>query len=225
MCGRFALDRELDQLIGEFVVDQHHFPSWAPRWNIAPTATIPIVTSHQDSDGPVRTLGPARWSLTPSWSPTLELSYPTFNARSESVAEKRTFRDAVAHHRALIPATAYYEWHTEGTTKTPYAIRPADDGSLAFAGLYSVWTEQTTTTVTTTLLTADATEPLAWLHPRRPLALPRSFWSTWLDPETTGDTTLVAAAVDASRAHMSSLGAYPVNPLRGDGPELLEPRD
>jgi putative SOS response-associated peptidase YedK len=223
VCGRFALDIELDDLISEFVANEHRIPDWAPHWNMAPTATIPIVIDRAGGDAPLRTIGPARWSLTPSWSPTLELKYPTFNARSESAAEKPTFKDAVTHHRALIPATAYYEWHTDGSVKTPYAIRPANASLFAFAGLYSVWSAGEVAVVTATMLTADATDELSWLHPRRPMALPQKMWNTWLDPRLSGTHELLNDAVASSRAHMAHVEYYRVAPLKGDGPELLAP--
>ena len=223
MCGRFALDLELDGLISEFVAQEHRIPDWAPHWNIAPTSTIPIDIDRADGDTSVRTIGPARWSLTPSWSNTLELKYPTFNARSESAAQKPTFRDAVKHHRCLIPATAYFEWHTEGTKKTPHAITPTNDSIFAFAGLYSVWSGGETPVVTATMLTADATAELSWLHPRRPMALPRELWATWLNPHEVGTQELIDEAVSASVHHMAHMQYHPVAPLRGDGPELLTP--
>lgn len=223
MCGRFALDIELDALISEFVAQENRIPDWAPHWNIAPTSTIPIVIDRADGDALVRTIGPARWSLTPSWSDTLELKYPTFNARSESAAEKPTFRNAVKHHRCLIPATAYFEWHTVGGEKTPHVIRPTVGSFFAFAGLYSVWTGGHTPVVTATMLTAEATEELSWLHPRRPMALPRDAWANWLNPQEVGTQDLIDEAVSSSMQHMAHMECYPVAPLRGDGPELLAP--
>ena len=220
MCGRFALDQSLDELIVQFLVDHNRLPEWAPRWNIAPTTTIPVLID--SSEG--RSLGPARWSLTPSWSDTLETPYPTFNARSETAATKPTFRQAVAHHRALIPATAYYEWHTAEGVKTPHVIRPEDHSLFAFAGLYSVWTKDETPVVTATILTMDAPTEVSWIHPRSPVALPRDEWQWWLDPSEKGDQDFIDRAVALSTQVFSSVEAYPVAPLRGDGPELLAPR-
>lgn len=33
-----------------------------------------------------------------------------FNARCESAAEKSFFREGILHRRAVVPATAFYEW-------------------------------------------------------------------------------------------------------------------
>src|SRR5690606_15517766 len=83
----------------------------------------------------------ARWSLVPGWSGELKLKFPTFNARSESAGVKPTFRDAVRRSRALIPASGYFEWLTEGKSKTPYFVR-STDVPVMFAGLYSWWRDR-----------------------------------------------------------------------------------
>lgn len=223
VCGRFALDLETDQLIDAFVIDHNRFPDWAPRWNIAPTTIVPLVIDTSDNGSTSRVLGPARWSLTPSWSTTLELKYPTFNARAESALEKPTFRESVAHHRGLIPATAYYEWRTEDGVKIPYAIRPSDGEPFAFAALYSTWGVGPERTVTATILTRDAPEHISWIHPRCPVPLSAERWQWWLDPQTLGTQQMLDEAVVASEDPVTNATAYPVAPLRGDGPELLQP--
>jgi putative SOS response-associated peptidase YedK len=125
MCGRFSLDLDADALVQEFVAHHNRFPEWAPSWNIAPTSTIPIVL--QRAVG-VTEIGPARWSLIPSWSKELISQYPTFNARSETAAQKPTFREAVKHHRCLVPVSGYYEWVTVAGTKTPHYIHDPQIG-------------------------------------------------------------------------------------------------
>lgn len=222
MCGRFALDLELDELITAYQVEHNRLPDWAPRWNIAPTQSIPIVLhARTEGAGFHRIIGPARWSLTPASSPTLELRFPTFNARAESAGEKPTFRDALAHHRALIPATAYYEWHTEGKIKTPFAIYQEGFAPMAFAGLYSTWSNGSQTVVTATLLTTDAPAALRHIHPRSPVVIGPEHWSGWLDPQVTLNQKSLNRIVDQSRPSGEALRFHPVNPLRGDGPELL----
>ncbi len=222
MCGRFALDLDLDQLIDSYLVTHNRYPDWAPRWNIAPTQQIPILVDRLSDSGSIeRVLGPARWSLTPSWSKTLELPYPTFNARSESAGTKPSFRGALSTSRALIPASAYYEWHTEGRTKTPYAIMGNTGQPLAFAGLYSTWSDGASSIVTATILTTDALPEMAWLHPRSPVLTPPPLWQDWLDPKRRFNQDDLDSFVDQARETLPALRYYEVAPLRGDGPELL----
>lgn len=68
-------------------------PRLAPSWNIKPTQTIPVVIESAKGEGDVlRRLEPARWTLTPSWSKELKTRFPTFNARSEGITEKATWK-------------------------------------------------------------------------------------------------------------------------------------
>lgn len=203
-----------------------------PSWNVKPTEQIPVVLESV-KDGPVvRRLEAARWSLVPSFATALVSSYPTFNARSEEVAEKASFKNSVVAKRALIPATGYYEWHTVGKTKTPYFVHSDDGLPLAFAGLYSWWRNPALAgddpdrwVLTATILTSNAQGALAQIHDRTPVVLPDEWWDQWLDPHTPGDQRLVDAAVEASRPLAAGLRFYEVArlPADGNGPELLEP--
>ena len=202
----------------------------APSWNIRPTEQIPIVLESKRTDPPVRRLESARWSLIPSFATEATSKFPTFNARAETAAEKPTFKTSVRSRRALVPATGYFEWHTEGPTKTPYFIHSDDGMPLAFAGLYAWWKDSAAAhddparwVLSATILTTDAHGPLTRIHDRTPVALPEEWWDHWLDPATEGDQALVDAAVAASRAVVESLQFHEVAPVNGNGPDLLEP--
>lgn len=201
-----------------------------PSWNINPTEQIPIVLESAKRGPVVRRLESARWSLVPSFAKELASPYPTFNARAESAAEKPTFASSVASRRALVPATGYYEWHTVDATKTPYFVHSDDGLPLAFAGLYAWWKNPALAeddparwVLSATILTSDAQGPLARIHDRTPLALPEEWWDQWLDPHTTGDQALVDSAVAASRPVADTFRFHEVAPVRGNGPELIEP--
>ncbi len=103
----------------------------------------------------------------------------------------------------------------------------ADEGLLAFAALYSWWRESPSSdwVLTVTILTMAAPEPIAWLHDRTPVVLAREDWGVWLDRGTSADQVFVDDIVERSLPVASQLHAVEVNPLRGDGPELLQPAD
>jgi putative SOS response-associated peptidase YedK len=234
MCGRFAMNKSTDELITDFVAEGGDFRDWRPGYNIAPTQTIPVVIqSAKGGDEPVRRLEPARWSLVPSWSKDLKLKYPTFNARSENIATKATWKGPLKAHRALVPATGYYEWQTFADgKKVPHFIHAPAGEQLVFAGLYSWWKNHTLPddhpdlwTLTATILTSDAVDELLHIHDRNPVPLPREWWNTWLDPNIEGDQDLVDAAVQAALPVAGALEVYEVAPIqfRSDGPNLIEP--
>ena len=222
MCGRFAVDSQINELIEEFVADGGSVHDWAPNFNIAPTDPVPVVLERAKDGTLERSVELGRWSIVPSWSKELKTKFPTFNARSETVAEKSSFKSSVINKRALIPARGYYEWHTEGKTKTPHFIAPPE-GNVAFAGLYSWWRAgpQSEWMLTATILTMETVPELAAIHDRNPVMLPEHWWSDWLNPEVPGDQHFVDAAVAASRPVASSLEYHEVAPVRGDGPQLI----
>lgn len=224
MCGRYASTLSGEELGRYFAVDELADVELRPSWNVAPTQEVPIVLEKRDDRA--RILTTARWSLVPPFADSLTLKFPTFNARSETVTEKASFRSAVVHQRAILPADAYYEWHTEGKAKTPYAVR-ASEGLLAFAGIYSWWRASPTAdwVLTATILTMPAPESLAWLHDRTPVLLDERDWDWWLNRDTTADQSFVDDAVARSKPVAGALTVYEVNPLRGNGPELLLPAE
>jgi putative SOS response-associated peptidase YedK len=233
MCGRFAMDKGTDELIAEFTAVGGDFRDWLPGWNIRPTQTIAVVLdSSKGGEETLRRLEPARWSITPGWSKTLATKFSFFNARSEGITEKSTWRSLVKSQRAIVPVTGYYEWQTDPDTKkkTPFYIHPADGELMFLAGLYSWWKDPAKAeddpdlwTLTATILTSDAVGTLAKIHDRNPVPLPREWVDDWLNPELEGDQSFVDAAVAAAHPVAEALLIRQLAPLNGDGPELTLP--
>ncbi len=231
MCGRFAMDDTVNELIAEFVLTTGREPQeWTPSWNIAPTDDIPVLFSSRREEGTENRFQVGYWSLVPSFSTTLKLGYPTFNARAEDIAEKPLWRKPIRSQRAIVPALGYYEWRGEKGHKTPYFIRDPHDDVLGFAAMYSWWRDPAKADdapdrwrLTATIITSDAVRTLADIHDRNPVILPRELWQHWIDPTVVGDQRLVDEAVRAGVAVASGLEFYEVGPVRDDGPGLIEP--
>jgi len=231
MCGRFVVAGEHRDLLGLFEIEIEGDNLPGPSWNIRPTDSVSVVIDSVRGDElPVRRIAAARWSLTPSFSPSLATKFPTFNARSETAAEKPFFAASVRSKRAIVPASGYYEWKTVGDVKTPYYIHPPE-GMLAFAGLYSWWKDASLAiddparwVLTATILTREAVGGLRDIHERTPVALPQDWWDDWLDPTIEADQSFVDVAVEASVPVGEALELYEVAPIRGeDRPELINP--
>lgn len=224
MCGGFALGEPTEVLHDVFSIDLVGENLPVPSWNIRPTNQVPIVVDVPDSDGTIqRRLESARWSLIPSWVKGEPPKFSTFNARSEEAASKASWRDAVKSKRCLVPASGYYEWTLEEGIKVPHYIH--DDKLMAFAGLYSWWRGQPEDPwmLTATILTMPTVPELASIHDRNPVPLPTAYWDTWLNPSTVGDQNFIDEAVSAAIPVASGLREYRVNPVRGNGPELISP--
>jgi putative SOS response-associated peptidase YedK len=185
MCGRFALTAKPDAVkafLGLVEVDD--FP---PRFNIAPTQPILMaaggVRRPEGSNLPDRRALLVRWGFIPAWAKDPKAMPLLFNARSETAAEKGTFRAAMRHRRTLVPASGFYEWRRDGRKRAqPYWIRPRDGGIVAFAGLMETWLDPGGSEIDTgTILTTDANSDLASIHPRMPVVIRPEDFARWLD--------------------------------------------
>ncbi|MCA8869866.1 MAG: SOS response-associated peptidase [Rhodobacteraceae bacterium] len=220
MCGRYVS--------GDMTWQQYH--DWltgdaAPpppeveqsrHWNIPPTAMAPIAIIANGT----RRMVMARWGLVPAWwqKPLSEMRFSTFNARSEQAAAKPFFRDAMKHAHCLVPALGYYEWQGPKEARQPWYIRAdTNQPGLCFAGLWSRVKLADFQGYTFSILTRDATPPIAHLHQRQPVMLDAEAYQGWLAGEAL--ETLPQIAPERLRFHKV---AKAVGSIRNDGPELIE---
>ena len=80
------------------------------------------------------------FGLVPHWSADTKIARHTYNARSETVAVKPSFRDAWKHtQHCIIPAEAFFEpdWRSGRAVAT--RIASADGQPLGIAGLWARW--------------------------------------------------------------------------------------
>jgi len=181
MCGRYTLRTALNQLALHFGLDS--VPILRPRYNIAPTQAVPVVRA---AEGGRREWVELRWGLIPGWSKQSPVGPPLINARSETAADKPTFRAAFRQRRCLLPADGFYEWQRIGSRRQPFHIHRADDGPLGFAGLWERWFDAGGKPVEScTILTTAANELLRPLHERMPVILEADDYAAWLDPAVT----------------------------------------
>ncbi|ROR25175.1 putative SOS response-associated peptidase YedK [Comamonas sp. BIGb0124] len=81
---------------------------------------------------------PGVFGLIPHWAKDTKISRQTYNARSETVAEKPSFRDAWrrAQH-CIIPADWIYEPDWRSGKAVPTRIQRADGHPMGIAGLWA----------------------------------------------------------------------------------------
>jgi putative SOS response-associated peptidase YedK len=80
-----------------------------------------------------------KWGLIPSWAKDRSMGAKLINARSKTVTEKPSFREAFKHRRCIIPADGFYEWQRTEGRKQPYFFHMRDDRPFGFAGLWDRW--------------------------------------------------------------------------------------
>lgn len=153
MCGRYRLSRR-KQIIEEYFDTSDWQDDWSPRYNIAPTQSVPVIRQHPKE--PVRQISTMRWGLIPHWAKDASGAAGAINAQSETAATKPAFRDPLKFRRCLIPADGFYEWKPMGTSKQPFCFEVRDRELFAFAGLWDGWKESGGTWVKTcSILTND----------------------------------------------------------------------
>ena len=179
MCGRYSLIVDASVLAGVFEIDPPR--NLKPRFNIAPTQTVPIVRAGREAP---REWADVRWGLVLSWAKDPKIGARMINARGETVAEKPSFRSAIKTRRCLIPADGFYEWATTDVGKRPHYIHFADGRPFAFAGLWERWHRGEGEPLDTcTIITTTPNELVAGLHDRMPVILPPEIFTEWLVPE------------------------------------------
>lgn len=180
MCGRYTLATSKERLAEEFDLSGE-LPDLSASYNIAPTQNIATVLG----DGEERRLEMMRWGLIPSWADDPEIGSRMINARSETAAEKPSFRAAFKKRRCLIPADGFYEWQKTNGAKQPHHIRMQGGRPFALAGLWEIWHEYDGAPElrSCTILTTEANDLLAPVHGRMPVILDPENYDFWLDPD------------------------------------------
>jgi putative SOS response-associated peptidase YedK len=177
MCGLYSFSRMPEEVRNLFnYVEQPDFP---PRQHVAPSQPIAIVRASSDT----RHFALVRWGFVPSWAKEIMPGKPLINARSETITEKPSFRNAIRRRRCLIPADGFYEW--EGDVpgkKKPYYIQKADRGLMAFAGIWEHWMGPDGSELeTAAIITTEANALVATIHPRSPVVIHPDDFEPWLD--------------------------------------------
>jgi putative SOS response-associated peptidase YedK len=188
--------------------------------NVAPTKAMPVITLR---DGDERTAELFRWGIIPTWGRNGTTPPPLINARSETVAEKSTFRKLLRTQRCLVPANGFYEWERRGSTKVPHFISVTDEPLIAYAGLYRTPSEKDADDRPAfTILTTAANELVGQFHDRMPVIVRPEDEELWLDPEIEEPEALEAlyAAFPAKKMSEWTVSTR-VNNASVDTPELI----
>ena len=222
MCGRYLLQRAAAKLARYFDTVEP-VPEFAPSWNIAPTQEALAVRRHPGTGA--RHLDMLRWGLVPHWAKDATGAARLINARSETLLEKPSFREAFFRRRCLVPMDGFYEWHAVGGTKQPFAVALRDGNPMAVAGLWENWRRPDGSWMRTcSVITTASAGRQALMHPRMPVILPPETWAAWLGGMPAGAEELLGLMRPAED---SLLAFWPVSPRVGrvteNDPGLLEP--
>lgn len=164
MCGRYYVDddtaKEIERLVAE--ADKNIKENGCRDIHPADRATVIIDNNLQ--------LGAKQmqWGF-----PQYQKKGLIINARSETVLERKMFRDSVLHRRCIIPAKHYYEWDAD---KNKVMFFQENIPCLYMAGFYNYFQEENRFVI----LTTNANESVRKVHDRMPLILEKREIEDWI---------------------------------------------
>jgi putative SOS response-associated peptidase YedK len=223
MCGRINVSDNEGIRVLLAMLGMDVWPSRDPRFNIAPTQTLDVI-SH------LPRLSPMRWGITPLWAKNQGKTVaPLINARCETIREKASFKRLINDQRVIIPINGFYEWHRKGKSKSAYHITLAKAPAMLLAGIWQSSITPAGTAESNAIqqtqvcaITTAANSVMSAIHHRMPVILTVDEAIQWLSPSAAGsiDRLMRPAANDLLK--ITKISDY-VNNARHEGPKCIEP--
>jgi putative SOS response-associated peptidase YedK len=124
MCGRYFLDMDFERIVQfyDFLENQDKIDYTVGE--IFPSQEILVLSASKVST--------MHWGMNYSFMKQLLI-----NARSETVSEKRLFKEAIFNRRVILPANYYFEWEKSSEDSVKHAIALSDEPVMSLAGIYN----------------------------------------------------------------------------------------
>lgn len=215
MCGRYASKvSSLNAKRWKARVEDLLAAEYDLKFNVTPTNRVPVWLAHGHRA--------MHWGLIPRHAVEPKMLGNTFNAKLETLSERKAFRAAsAAGQRCLIPALGYYEWRDEGGIRQPSFIYREDGEVLAFAGLWERWSTDTEEVFSCTILTKASEGALKEVHHRMPIMVPPDRAEAWFNGTQTEARVLMdTLGTEGIRYHRVGRA---VGNVHKEGPSLIEP--
>ena len=173
MCGRFELSTKFDKLPKVLKQD---YPSgldskYQNQNSIKPSDPILVIKN----EGRIKTTFMS-WGFISPWAkdPFNKERPRPINARSETVEEKKLFRESWKYKRCLIPASGFFEKN--------YRIRKENYETFWLGGIWSKWSSPNGAEIESCcVLTTEPNELVKPLHHRMPVVVPQEFEQQWTE--------------------------------------------
>lgn len=222
MCGRVILTlsakmiREI--MAEEYEINQLDIDDFMPLYNIGPSQKMLSIIKHDDA----YRSGYLNWRFIPSYAQSQKDGYKFINARSETVHEKRTYKEAFEKRRCLLVCNGFYEWKRE-KVKRPFLFHRQDFKPIIIAGIWQAqYLDNGEKEYGFSILTTAANQLMAGIHHRMPVILKGSDVKTWLDKNATYDQLKsLFEPVEESYLTCYEVSSH-VNTLKNNDPFCIE---
>lgn len=215
MCGRMNIsDHEgvqwlLDQLGLTLPEDK-----FTPKFNVSPTSAIWGLAVSRGA----LTLEPMQWGYIPPWAKEGVFKRPLFNARSETIWEKPSFKNLIRRYRAVIPANGFYEWARKGKEKEANHITLKENPAMALGAIVQTHADGY---LQCCLITTEANGDMESVHNRQPVIIQPDEMEAWLTDDNPDYLNKCMLPIENGRFDIRPVSGY-VNNTRHEGPECLD---
>lgn len=181
MCCRYYTEEspELRPIVEEMnrsplVREWHQTCAVKDYGEMRPTDVVPVIAPNRSGN---RAVFPMKWGYA---GKTLLM-----NTRTETAAQKPTFKEDWLKHRCIVPASWYFEWeHCLGNdgkkhTGDKYMIQPKGATVTWLCGLYRIENGMPYFVI----LTREPGEEIRFIHDRMPLIMPENLVNEWIRPD------------------------------------------
>ena len=182
---------------------------------------VPVITSVDDN---IRLF---EWGLIPFWAKDIkvanDIQSKTYNAKSETIFEKPSYKASIINRRCLIIADGFFEWKEVKGKKYPFYIKLKDQKIFPIAGIWDIWQGKHTFSIITT----KANPLMAEIHnvkKRMPVILKKEDEAKWLSDISPDEIESFFSGYDDK-----SMEAYSVSKLltargtKNNDPKVIEP--
>lgn len=196
MCFNISIVSNANVIEYQFNAQFHTDFTFEPKKHISAftNPTIPVITSENQHK-----IQPLYWGLIPHWvkdsNHANQIRRMTYNAKSETIAVKPSFRDAFKKNRCLVIVDGFYEWQSTTSGKICHYIQSNNCKLFAFAGIYSEWIDKLSGEYikSVSILTQSANSMMAKIHnikKRQPVIINPKQYEMWLKSNIEYDNIL-----------------------------------
>ncbi len=216
MCGRYSF-AIVDELIEERFGVRVRTAIYKARYNCAPGQELAVISNSTPGE-----ISLFHWGLIPSWAKEKSIGYKMINARSETILEKPSYKNAFRSRRCLVPADSFFEWKKD-SEKTPYRILMKDEKPFAMAGIWDHWATADGEIIHSfSILTTSPNELMSGIHDRMPVILSAADEKRWLSPSSDSELLGILKPYPAEKMKAYKISKL-VNSPKNDTAEILTP--
>ncbi len=188
MCGRYCFTR----ISGDEKLDavkrymEKNYPGQYKTGEIFPGDFAPAVIHRKDRIVAV----PAGFGF-----PGYQDNRLIINARSETVAEKKTFAECLRDRRVILPASGFYEWSHHDRKKTKYLFTVDTMQTIYLCGIYKLIDGACRFVI----LTRPANDSMIEVHDRMPVIVGEKEVRPYLTDRDAADEIIATASPELAR--------------------------